>query len=272
MKNDPLHCRNVHMLALQGIENFRDIGGYQTSDGRSLKWGKVFRCGHLMQMTAMDGESLNSLAINGIFDLRTEMERDSFPTAWRCSLQPEIFTIDVHGPDEDPKADLFQLILAGKISSDDVHAHMLADYARMPFQFAPILKKLCDHLITSQDATAVIHCTAGKDRTGLIIALLQAVLGVSVESIYEDYLLSNEGFSSREKLEHMVATFGHKVEHIDLCMDALRPLITVDKVYLNAALGAIDETFGSVQNYFETTLDISADQQQMLRDNLLKTA
>jgi len=225
-----------------------------------------------MQMTTMDGESLNPLAINGIFDLRTEVERDSFPTAWQCSLQPEIFTIDVHGPDEDPKADLFKLILSGEIPGEQVRAHMVADYARMPFQFAPILKQLCGHLITSKDATAVIHCTAGKDRTGLVVALLQAALGVSLESIYEDYLLSNEGFASREKLEHMVATFGHKVEHIDLCMDALRPLITVDKVYLDAALGAIDEAHGSVQNYFEATLDISADQQQMLRDNLLQTA
>jgi protein-tyrosine phosphatase len=272
MKNSPLHCHNAHQLALQGIENFRDIGGYQTNDGRSLKRGKVFRCGHLMKMTSMDGELLNPLAINAIFDLRTCNERASFPTAWQCSLQPEIFTIDVHGPDADPKADLFQLILAGVISRDEVHAHMLADYERMPFQFVPILKQLCGHLMASPEAAIVVHCSAGKDRTGLVVALLQAMLGVPIENIYRDYLLSNEGFSSREKLEHIVATFGHNVESIDLCLDALQPLITVDTVYLNAALGAIDKALGSVQNYFDATLDISAHQQQMLRDNLLQTA
>lgn len=272
MQTDPLHSNNARLLALQGIENFRDVGGYRTTDGRHTKWGRVFRCGHLMQMTAVDGALLNPLAIKAIFDLRTPPERLSFPTAWQCSLQPKIYTIDVHAADEDPKADLFQLILDGEISRAEVHAHMLADYARMPFQFAPIVKQICTHLLATPRGGIVVHCTAGKDRTGLVMALLLLLLGVPEESIYEDYLLSNEGFSSREKLEHMVATFGHKVENIDERMEVLKPLIQVDNCYLKAALAAIQAELGSLSAYFEQVLGLTIHQQQTLQTQLLQPA
>jgi len=270
MQNDPLHSYDAHLLQLQGVENFRDVGGYLTRDGRHLKWGKIFRCGHLMQMTAIDGALLESLAFKAIFDLRTPPERQSFPTAWQCSLQPEIFTIDVHAEGDDPKADLFQLILDGQISRDEVQAHMLADYARMPFQFAPMLKKMCEHLRDTPEGAIAVHCTAGKDRTGLVIALLLLLLDVPEESIYKDYLLSNEGFSSREKLEHMVATFGHKVENIDECMAVLKPLIQVESCYLKTALDAIEAQAGSLEHYFEHTLQLTAQHRQDLQAQLLQ--
>ena len=270
MQNDSLHLRDAHLLALEGIENFRDIGGYRTRDGYRLKWRQIFRSGHLMQMTSGDGETLDPLAIGAIFDLRTPAERTSFPTCWQCSVRADVFTIDVHAEGEDPKADLFQQILKGEISRDEVHEHMLADYTRMPFEFAPLLKQLLAYLLAPQSGAIVVHCTAGKDRTGLVMALVQALLGVSIGSIYEDYLLSNEGFASREKLEHMVATFGHKVENIDARMEVLKPLIQVDTCYLQAALHGIEQQVGSLQNYFETTLALSAEQQQMLRDKLLQ--
>jgi len=272
MQNDPLHSHDAHLLQLQGIENFRDVGGYLTHDSRHLKWGKVFRCGHLMQMTAIDGALLEPLAFRAIFDLRTPPERQSFPTGWKCSLQPEIFTIDVHAEGDDPKADLFQLILDGQISREEVQAHMLADYARMPFQFAPMLKQMCEHLLNTPEGAIVVHCTAGKDRTGLVIALLLLLLGVPKESIYKDYLLSNEGFSSREKLEHMVATFGHKVENIDACMDVLKPLVQVDSCYLETALNAIETQMGSLERYFEYTLQLTAQHRQDLQARLLQKA
>ena len=145
--NDPLHTRDAHVLALQGIENFRDIGGYPAADGRSLKWRRVFRCGHLMQMTAADGATLEPLAITAIFDLRTPAERRSFPTAWQCSTQPQIFTIDVHADDADPKADLFQQIVEGSVSRADVHAYMLTDYARIVWQMIHGQTIRCTHVM-----------------------------------------------------------------------------------------------------------------------------
>jgi len=270
MSCDPFHSHNAHLLELQGIENFRDVGGYQTVDGRRLKWGKIFRCGHLMQMTVADGEILELLKIKAIFDLRTPPERQSFPTAWQCNLQPEIHTIDVHAKGDDPKADLFQLILDGQISREHVRAHMLADYALMPYQFAPVLKKICQHLLVTADGGIVMHCTAGKDRTGLVVALLLALLGVAEENIYEDYFLSNEGFSCREKLEHMVATFGHKVENIDACMEVLEPLIRVEDEYLKMALDAVEKQSGSLQRYFDETLELTLQQRESLQAQLLQ--
>jgi len=270
MQKDPLHLPNAHLLELQGIENFRDIGGYQTCNGLRLKWRQIFRCGHLMQMTPGDGEKLDPLAIGAIFDLRTPPERVSFPSCWQCSVRPETFTIDLHAEGEDPKAELFQQVLSGEVCRDEVRQYMLADYARMPFEFAPLLKQMLAYLLAPHSAPIVVHCTAGKDRTGLVIALLQAVLGVPADAIQDDYLLSNEGFASREKLQHMVETFGHKVEHIDSRMEELRPLIEVEAAYLQAAFGAIEEQAGSLQDYFQAMLELSAEQQQLLRDKLLQ--
>jgi protein-tyrosine phosphatase len=272
MERDPLHLRDAHVVSMEGIENFRDIGGYATRDGRKLRWGKVFRCGHLMDMTPADGACLDPLQIGAIFDLRTPAERQTFPTAWTCVRQPRLFTIDLHPLDSDPKADLFQQILDGRISRDEVEAHMRDDYARMPFEFAPLLRQLFDYLLQPDAGSVVIHCTAGKDRTGLVIALLQAVLGMPTELICEDYLLSNEGFASREKLEHIVESFGHKVEHIDARMEVLQPLIVVDTFYLQTALNAIETEVGSLQAYFEHTLALTSEQQQALRDKLLQPA
>lgn len=272
MSRDPLHLHDAHVLSMEGIENFRDIGGYQTRDGQMLRWGKVFRCGHLMEMTVADGEQLDPLNIGAIFDLRTPAERRAFPTAWTCSQQPEIFNIDLHSEDEDPKADLFKQILDGRITRDDVETHMRDDYARMPFDFVPLLKQLFGYLLRPDAGAIVVHCTAGKDRTGLVIALLQAVLGVSTNAIKEDYLLSNEGFASREKLEHIVEGFGHTMEQADLRMEVLRPLIVVDTYYLEEALKAIEERAGSLRAYFENTLGLSEEQRQSLRSKLVQPA
>lgn len=271
MTEHSLQPRNPHLQDLQGIENFRDVGGYQSADGRHLKWGKLFRCGHLMQMTKTDGAMLEMLGIKAIFDLRTPPERNSFPSNWRCCLQPEIYTIDVHAEGDDPKADLFQLILDGQISREQVRQHMLADYALMPYQFAPMLRQICQHLLTT-DGGVVMHCTAGKDRTGLVVALLLSLLGVNQADIFCDYLLSNQGFNCREKLQHMVATFGHKVENIDACMDVLKPLIQVEEDYLKTALAAIEQQSGSLQTYFAETLAISLQQREDLQVRLLGSA
>lgn len=260
---------NPRLLPLQGIENFRDSGGYQSRDGRYLKWGKLFRCGHLMQMTETDGGTLELLGIQAIFDLRTPPERNSFPSNWRCQRQPHTYTIDVHAAGDDPKADLFQLILGGQISCEQVRHHMLADYALMPYQFAPILQEICQYLLASNDAI-VVHCTAGKDRTGLVTALLLALLDINEKDIFADYLLSNQGFSCREKLAHMVATFGHKVDNLDACMTVLKPLIQVERSYLEAALQAIKSRSGSLQRYFKDTLFMSITEQESLKNKLLE--
>lgn len=263
---------NARILALQGVENFRDLGGYSAGNGSIVKWGRLFRSGHMADLSEFDCQQLSPLSISAIFDLRTLAERKAFPTRWHGGQTPEFFTIDLHDDEVNPAVDLFHQIMKGSISQAEVEAHMLDDYARMPFDFAPILKELLTRLLVPQRGSLVIHCTAGKDRTGCVVALLLALLGVSREKIIEDYLLSNEGFDAEEKLAHIAKKFKRRVGNIEEKINALRPLVRVEPHYLEAAFTAISREMGSLEQYFERVLGLDSTQIEQIQKTLLREA
>lgn len=262
--------QNARILQLQGVENFRDLGGYAAANGAVTKWGKVFRSGHLAQMSAFDCAQLEPLRVKAVFDLRTPAERKDFPTCWHGQSKPDFHTIDLHPEDHNPTADLFDQILQGRISRHEVEAHMLEEYARFPFEFQPILALLCERLLEPRRGALIIHCTAGKDRTGCIVALLLSLLGVPRERVLEDYLLSNEGFAAEQKLRAIADKYRRKVEGIGECIHALRPLVKVEARFLIAALDAIEREMGSLNNYFEFLLGVDREKADQIRRKLLR--
>ena len=261
---------NAHILALQGVENFRDLGGYSVGNGTIVKWGRLFRSGHLAELSEFDCQQLSPLNISSIFDLRAPSERKAFPTRWHGEPEPSFFTIDLHQDDSHPAAGLFEQIMKGSISRAEVEAHLLEDYARMPFEFSPILKALFAKLLQPHRGAVVIHCTAGKDRTGCVVALLLTLLGVPQEKVIEDYLLSNEGFAAEQKLSHIADKFRRKVDNIEDKINALRPLVQVQPHYLEAAFSAILQEMGSMERYFESVLELTPDQVTQIKKNLLR--
>lgn len=248
---------NAHILELQGVENFRDLGGYPAGNGTVVKWGRLFRSGHMANLSRFDCSQLEPLQISALFDLRAPAERNAFPTSWHGEPSPQIFTIDLHREDTDPVSDLFDQIMSGAISRQDVEAHMLEEYARMPFEYAPILKDLIERLLAATPGALVIHCTAGKDRTGCVVALLLALLGVSWDRIVEDYLLSNQGFAGEDKLSQIAKKYRRKVDDIDARIAALRPLVLVEQGYLDCAFAAVRREMGGLEQYFSATLGVS---------------
>ncbi len=263
--------QNAHILKLQGVENFRDLGGYSAGNGTLVKWGRLFRSGHMCNLSKFDCEQLASLNITALFDLRTPNERNTFPTHWHNKRSPTIFTIDLHSQDVNPASDLFEQIIAGNISRAEVVGHMLEDYARMPFEFAPILRDIVGRMLKPELGTLVIHCTAGKDRTGCAVALILSLLGVPWEKVLEDYLLSNQGFGSEQKLQQIADKYRKKVDDIESRIDALRPLVRVEKEYLETAFTAIRVEMGSLENYFQSILEVDSDQVEQLRRTLLRS-
>jgi protein-tyrosine phosphatase len=202
--NDHAHQRAVQ---LEGCFNFRDLGGYPTADGRMVRWGEVFRSDALHQLTGADIVRLrDELRIGEIVDLRSTAELQS---EGRGALAREPIRFH-HLP-------LFDGETAGR--SDAAAAYDLTDRYFLLAQFAQ--RRIARVLTTLAAATtpAVYHCAAGKDRTGVISAIILGLLGVDDEIIAADYALTQESLD--EIIQRLLATEGYRVMLEQLPPDTL---------------------------------------------------
>src|SRR4051794_21578318 len=175
----------VRHLALQGASNFRDLGGYPTIDGRTTRWRHIFRSNHLGQLTAADIEIVRALGVRSAFDLRGLEER----TAGVCVVNE----ITVRSLPIEPTvvAALRAELARGTLTAPVALEIMRDSYRNYVRHNTHSFRALFGHLLEDR-APLVIHCTAGKDRTGFASALILHALGVADDVIAEDYLLTNQ--------------------------------------------------------------------------------
>ena len=157
-------------IPLEGAANFRDLGGYQNAAGQTTRWGRVFRSDHLAELAPTDWQRVAELGIGVVADMRTDDERDYWPSRWPRELNVEFLMRDY-------EMDLSLL--------DSVGYHILA------YQQVELLRQFFTTLAHPETPAVLVHCTAGQDRTGFACALLLTVLGVPFETILEDYSLSH---------------------------------------------------------------------------------
>ena len=175
----------VRHLNLAGACNFRDLGGYPTRDGRIVRWRQLFRSNHLGHLTDNDIAVLRSLGVRSAFDFRGAQERAEA----LCGMTD----ITTHSLPVEPTvvAALRAIATSGRpLSTADAIEVMRDSYRQYVKHNTPRYRALFAHLLEDR-APLVIHCTAGKDRTGFACALILHALGVSDEMISEDYLLTN---------------------------------------------------------------------------------
>ncbi len=171
------------VVELESVHNFRDLGGYPTADGRRTRWGRIFRADGLQRLTETDVDILRPLGLRTVIDLRTVRELDergSFP----IDLHPVEFhhlpVIDVTWDRSERDAD----------ESLDPVDFLTTQYRALLAEGETRLADAFRLLAAPGALPAVFHCAAGKDRTGLLAALLLASLGVPDELVAEDYGLS----------------------------------------------------------------------------------
>jgi protein-tyrosine phosphatase len=246
---------------LQGALNFRDMGGYQATDGRSVKWKTLYRSGTSHALTPQDIDRLSAVGLRFAFDLRSDKERSS---------QPSRFT-QIHGlryryrEHDHIAGDIRRLLESPGVLPKHTHELMISVYRDVPYDFQEPFRELF-HLLEQGHLPLVFNCAAGKDRTGIAAALVLAALGIPREVILEDYMLTEHCFDRSCELllnDNYLGLFA-QVER-----EVWEPLMRVHADYLNAMFDGLTESRGSVANYLAQDLGVDAACLNRLRSHLL---
>ena len=254
--------------SLQGARNFRDIGGYITTDGRRVKNGLLFRSDNLGSLTAVDFERLDELGIQQVVDMRAEVERNDAPNLWPQPVQANVTVseITVLYPGLDPRESR-RKILSWEVEDEYFHELMVRANRALALDFTDEWAEILREFSSPGGLPAVVHCVEGKDRTGFIVAIVLRTLGVPKETIMADYLRSNDRLKARI---NRLSVFVYLGTFFQVTPDQIRPLLEVRREYLEAAFAAIDEEYGSFENYLDKGLGLSDRELAQLRDRLLE--
>jgi protein-tyrosine phosphatase len=249
--------------------NFRDIGGYSGADGRTVRHGQVFRSQLIIQPTEADLATLRRINIRTVCDLRGEHERRIAPNSWVEQPFPVLMDLNI-GMDVRAGAGELLAIIAGDPTVRGVRKMMMFTYALLPRAFEGKIGPVLDDIIAGVELPLLIHCTAGKDRTGFLSALILLTLGVSLDEVHYDYALT-EKYTDMDRMMAASAAYLKSIVGNTVTADSemLRLLCGTSPDYLNAALGAIEKDYGSVENYLAQTAGFDAVKREKLRERLL---
>lgn len=257
--------QHQRVLPLEGGQNFRDLGGYRTADGRHVKWGLLYRSGAMNGLTDGDFAKLEARGIRTVCDFRSTRERTGAPVRWPDKTKPAVFADD-YSMDRD-FAGLMRPNLTGEQAADA----MTAAYAQMPMRFASQYRRMFGELVAGRVPLA-FNCSAGKDRTGIAAALILTTLGVPYPTVVEDYLLSNRHYDPRKGASGTAADDQTAAFMKRLPPDALKALMGVDQRYLDAAFATMRAQPGGFDGYLRNQLGLDAAALKALRTRYLTRA
>jgi len=251
------------LVAADGRFNFRDIGGYATTDGRITRWGHVYRSGVMAHFTEAGCAALAKLGIRVICDLRTTREREEAPTRWQDAGVADYWSRDY----DLSRGELSRMMERDDLAAGEVRNAMITNYRTLAFEQAESYKHLFARLADGH-VPLVFNCSAGKDRTGVAAALLLALLGVPRDTIVADYALTNEimALDGKVLVERGIFRGGWRTD------PAFQALIAADPAYIEAMFESLDKECGSVENFVERELGVSQSQADAIRASLLETA
>jgi protein-tyrosine phosphatase len=227
----------------EGIVNFRDLGGYETTDGRRVKWGQIFRSGHLSRVTEKDKALFQSMGIRVVCDFRTPGEVSAQPD-WLPedgSVSYRHYPI-VHG-EFDPVAAM-ESLQKGDISwltEDFIINRYIQKIDLFPKVWGEILELLAD----PNNRPLVFHCTAGKDRAGTSAALILLALGVPEETVIYDHGLSNIYIADALKM------INERIRALGINPDDVAPYFTAPRNAIMALVNHVRKAYGSAVDYMK---------------------
>lgn len=240
-------------LEIKKVTNFRTIGNIKNIDGRILKEGNFYRSAHLHKLKKKSIKTLENLGIKEIIDLRNSKEISQKP-----DVIPQNVDYKNYSAFEDEGDQLDQakkLVLKGKVKGSDANQRMLDFYKTYATENPEIIKKIIHEILDSENPV-LYHCTAGKDRTGIITALILTILKFDRATIENNYLLSNNYRKQLvQKRLHLANNLHFLYPKMDL--NVIEKLSWVEKDYLKAAFLEINKKYGSIDIYIHQNLGIS---------------
>ena len=246
-------ARSDRHVVLDSCFNVRDLGGYPTTDGRSVRWGEVFRGDGLHRLTAEEAAPLHEIGLRTVIDLRTVGERDEVGAFTAEGIEV------VHLP-------VLQEIWDRRdyLEIDDPVAFLVERYLDMLDEGRPALAAAVELIARADQRPILFHCAAGKDRTGVLASLLLEALGVDDEVIAADYHLSGEA------MQRMVAWFRIHRPEVYSSMSSGQPdaFLSCPPVAMRQFLDGLRERHGSAAAYF-TEIGVPPAVLAALRDALL---
>ena len=245
------------VIMLDGCHNFRDMGGYPTESGRTVKWRRLFRSGSMNGFSASGYEQLMTLGLKTVCDFRSTSERERNPNDLQKLGVPTYWARD-YGQS---LGNLYTLLMSEHTTTREARETMLGIYSGLPAEQAPAYRQLFQ-LLANNELPLAFNCSGGKDRTGLAAALILSALGASEEVVIEDYLLSNQAIGKGQPDKAYAA--------IKASPDVIQVIGGTHSDFLDAAFAAIHTMSGSVGGYLRRELGVTPDMLNRIHDHLLE--
>lgn len=254
------------ILKLVGAQNFREVAGYPTADGRRLARGLLWRSAQMDQLTPQDIETIHALGIKVVADLRRVAERTRRPTSEQLLARMQVMAWDLN------RTSSVEGLLDAFKAGDEDHHHvqaMLHLYRGMVDSHGVQFREVCQAAADGR-LPILVHCAAGKDRTGLTIALILELLGVPREYVLADYA-KTETLLDLSRMTGAEATAGAATERpLGLSAAAIRRLFRSDPVYLESTLIELEARHGSIRAFAREILGLDDAMVARLREQLLE--
>lgn len=247
--------------ALEGVRNFRDIGGLPTTDGRRLRFGRYFRSGHLATPTDADRTALATLGIRLVVDLRSpaDIELDGVDAVPEGARR-------INLPMSDParhtdfwggirNADIS--VLRERLGNGRAEKVIAGDYRDQVVDRVDRHAEMLREMVDADGIPVVVHCSAGKDRAGIAAALVQRIAGVPHDDVVANYLISNEPGNRYEPNSDKLAMRPGLAE-------LFQPFLEVREEYLRGALDVMDTHWGGFDAYLEQGLGLTPERRERL--------
>ncbi|MDU1904301.1 MAG: tyrosine-protein phosphatase [Dysgonomonas sp.] len=241
---------------LDSLQNFRDVGGYYTREGKQVKWGKLYRSGELSEVSSSDAKKLDALKIKTIVDFRDNEERELYPSSYKAA---NMVNIPMR---TENRAYIREKIIDGSFLRGDALIFTQDAYKLLVENYAAEFAKFFDILCDENNYPIIFQGYLGKDRVGLANYFLLRALGIPSDINEEEYLLSNSYINEAEVM-------GEARFLPEQMQEAATVICQSHLAYLNYAKTCMIRKSGSVDEYMVEELKLTAEKKEKLREILL---
>jgi len=249
-------------VPLDGCVNFRDLGGYRTADGRRVRWGRLFRSGHMANLSEAGKRDFAALDIRAVCDFRLAEESASenadLPGA------PPIATIGI--PPGVGDREYFHRVFAAtddpRVVLEAVHETMRSIVRDAGARYA----RMFEVLLGADRGSVLLNCSAGKERTGIGSALVLTALGVPRETVIADFMLSRRYFPAQREIPRVREKYAVRASDDAAATALIMPLLETHESYLAAAFAVIDESHASCEAFLAQVCQVGPAELRRLRE------